>query len=114
MPTAKLDPSAGSTPRPRLTPLVRLPEKGSSATTPAPGPAEAAAFEPAFSDDDEEEGQPIVAAAGATAEGVGTDLSANAEAAHSSASTADDATGELCSSSSSSPVQPMVVHVSES
>ena len=86
--------SAGSTPRPRLTPLVRLPEKGTSTASPAPGPAEATAFEPAFSDEGDEEGQPLVAAAVATAEEGSADLGANAEAS-SSASAADDITGEF-------------------
>lgn len=97
MPTVRLHPSAGSTPRPRLTPLVRLPEKGSSAINPAPGPAEASAFEPAFSDEDEEEGQPFPAAAVGTAEGLNVDLSASAEAASSSAGAADGVTGDFCS-----------------
>ena len=47
--------NAGHTPRPRLTPLVRLPDKGSAITSPAPGPPEQT-FEPAFSDEEEEHG----------------------------------------------------------
>lgn len=49
--------SASSTPRPRLTPLVRLPQKGFINTSPASGPAPAPAGHPqaAFSDDEEED-----------------------------------------------------------
>lgn len=96
-PTLRPESSAGAAHRPRLTPLVRLPEKGASTTSPAPGPAEATAFEPAFSDEDEEEGQPMVTSAVATAEEGSADLSANAEAASSSASAGDDVAGEFCS-----------------
>ena len=47
--------SALSTPRPRLTPLVRLPQKGSINTSPASGPAPAGHPQAAFSDDEEED-----------------------------------------------------------
>ena len=72
---------------------MRLPEKGSSATSPIPGPAETATFEPAFSDEDEEEGQPNPAAA-ATAAGLCVNLGARTEAASSSADAAVDVFGE--------------------
>lgn len=84
---------AGSAPRPRLNPLVRLPEKGSSNTSPAPGLAEATAFEPAFSDDDEGEGQlkgSTAETAVATAERQNKDLPQRAEAVSSSAAPASD------------------------
>ncbi|KAL3147231.1 hypothetical protein ABBQ32_002726 [Trebouxia sp. C0010 RCD-2024] len=86
--------AAGSGPRPRLTPLVRLPEKGSSTSSPGPGPAEATAFEAAFSDSDEGEGQ-LKGSRGAetavaTAEGQDADLPQSAEAVSSSAAAAPD------------------------
>ena len=68
--------NAGSTPRPRLTPLVRLPDKGPSTTCPAPAPAEQT-YEPAFSDEEEEDAQvkdtaaaPAVATAETHSEGL--------------------------------------------
>ena len=94
MPYARLACCSGSTPRPRLTPLVRLPEKGSSTMSPAPGPAEATAFEPAFSDEDEEDGQRTPAAAVATAEGQGADVGASTE--ETSSGGADGITGDTC------------------
>ena len=98
---------AGSAPRPRLTPLVRLPEKGSSTTTPAP--AEATAFEPAFSDEDEEESQPkqsTAAAAVATAEKQSEDPIASSEtpADGSAAAVSDNIPGETAACLSSSSV----------
>jgi len=63
--------SASSTSRPSLTPLVRLPQKGSTHTSPASGPAPAPtpAGHPqaAFSDDEEEDqdAEPTAAAAAA-------------------------------------------------
>ncbi len=64
--------SASSTSRPRLTPLVRLPQKGSTHTSPASGPAPAPtpAGHPqaAFSDDEEDQGAESNAAAAAAEE----------------------------------------------
>lgn len=59
--------TGSATPRPRLTPLVRL--QGKRASSPAPAPAAAATniFEPAFSDDEDEGKEPDQAAV-ATAE----------------------------------------------
>lgn len=90
MPCVRMDCCSGSTPRPRLTPLVRLPEKGSFTSSPAPGPAEATAFEPAFSDDEATQVTP--AAAVATAEGQGADVGASTE--ETSSGGADDITGD--------------------
>lgn len=61
--------AASSTPRPRLTPLVRLPQKGSTLTSPAsgpvPAPTPAGHPQAAFSDDEEEDqgAEPTAAAA---------------------------------------------------
>lgn len=77
-----------------------LPEKGSSSTSLAPSPAEATAFEPAFSDDDEEASQVndlAAAPAVATAEAQNESLPQNAEAGSSSTPVASDkGTGENC------------------
>lgn len=47
--------TAAPTPRPRLTPLVRLPQKGSTTTSPAPAPVPAELLQPAFSDEDDKD-----------------------------------------------------------
>lgn len=65
--------AASSTPRPKLTPLVRLPQKGSTHTSPASGPAPdapTAAGHPqaAFSDEEEEDQGAESTAAAAAAE----------------------------------------------
>ena len=77
---------------------MRLPEKGSSSTSPAAGPAEATAFEAAFSDEEEGEGQltgPTAEAAVATAEGQDEDVPQSAEAVSNSAgAVSDHTTGE--------------------
>lgn len=59
--------SGSATPRPRLTPLVRLQGKGASSPAPAPAAAATNIFEPAFSDDEDEGKEPDQAAV-ATAE----------------------------------------------
>ncbi|DBB01557.1 TPA: hypothetical protein ACH3X1_000206 [Trebouxia sp. C0004] len=69
--------SSLSTPQPKLTPLVRLPQKGSTNTSPASGPAAAPAGHPqaAFSDDEaEEQGAEPTAAVAAAEE---TEISQN-------------------------------------